>query len=64
VQMPPPAGSSHRATNPPVSAQGVTVRTKSMPVLYRLRLSGQTKAPVPVSLLGYRHEQLPIAHRL
>ena len=45
VQMPPPAGSSQRATNPPVSAQGVTVRTNSMSAPYRLHLSGQTKAP-------------------
>lgn len=55
---------ANAATNPPVSAQGVTVRTNSVPVPYRLRLSGQTKAPVPASLLGYRHERLPIAHRL
>lgn len=49
VQMPPPAGSSQRATNPPVSAQGVTVRTNSMRAPYRLRLVGQTKAPAASS---------------
>ena len=45
VQMPPPAGSSQRATKPPVSGQGVTVKTNSMPAPYLRRLAGQTKAP-------------------
>jgi len=45
VQIPPPAGSSHLATKPPVSAQGVTVRTNSMTAPYRRHLVGQTKAP-------------------
>ena len=44
VQMPPPVGSSQRATKPPVSGQGVTVKTNSMPQPYRRRPSGQTKA--------------------
>jgi hypothetical protein len=44
VQMPPPAGSSQRATKPPVSGQGVTVKTSSMSPPYRRRPAGQTKA--------------------
>ena len=43
VQMPPPVGSSQRATKPPVSGQGVTVKTNSMPPTYRRRPAGQTK---------------------
>jgi hypothetical protein len=44
VEIPPPAGSSQRATKPPVSGQGVTVKTSSMPPPYAHCPVGQSRA--------------------